>query len=177
MTASQTLDAKLFEWSSDSPQATELPQLTATWPRFVDRIAITHPDSDHASALHTMAGVDVQSPQVQRFGPRHDEESTLLEKWEGFVTEVHNDGFRARMSANHGDYPKHEVAFEFDELSEGDQAILAVGMPLVWSIIRERRKGGIRRTSILYLRRIAAPDKPEIDAARESLDEWIEGSE
>ena len=97
------------------------------------------------------------------------EEVTLLEKWEGHVIEILKDTFRARVRNNLSDLQAVEAEFALEELPEEFHSILSEGMPVVWSIVRERRKGGIQRSSILYLRRCPRESESSIKSARSHL--------
>jgi hypothetical protein len=102
------------------------------------------------------------------------EEVTLLEKWEGHVIEILDGAFRARVRNNLSDFQAVEAEFALEELPEEFHSILSEGMPLVWSIVRERRKGGIQRSSILYLRRSPRESESSIKSAQQLLDGWID---
>lgn len=103
------------------------------------------------------------------------EESRLLEKLDGVVTDVWNDEFRARFRDSDGRNFKAE--FSKDDLTDDDQFNLAEGVPLIWSVIRERKNGGLQRSAILYLRRLAPPSESEIENSTESLNAWVSGSQ
>lgn len=103
------------------------------------------------------------------------EEAVLLEKWEGFVTQVEGDGFHAQMQGSNSQTVIAE--FSIDELSEDDRRILAEGMPMVWCISRERRRGGVQRCSNIYLRRQSRPTPHEEAHALSSLNMWLMADE
>lgn len=124
-------------------------------------------DSPTSTELAQIVG-----PRVQSFQNGGDEEVSLLEKFEGVVTDVNDEDFRARFGRA-GIDDVFEAEFLREELGEEDNAILGPGMGLVWSIVRERLKGGIRRSSILYVRRIPPPDREDVDAAVSMLNEWV----
>ena len=101
------------------------------------------------------------------------EEVTLLEKWEGYVSEILPDGFRARLHRNVSDFEEVVAEFEFSELADDDRKILAEGMPLVWSITRERRHGCVQRCSVLVLRRQPRQLLSDQEDFAGRLNEWI----
>ena len=80
--------------------------------------------------------------------------------------------FRARIRNKLSDFQAVEAEFSLEELPEEFHKILSEGMPLVWSIVRERRKGGVHRSSILYLRRSPREGESSIKAAQQLLDGW-----
>lgn len=130
------------------------------------------PNSDY---IHTLSVPQATAPKLSR--PRFTTDDVqLLEKLDGFVSEILPDGFKARFDGL--DCEGHPVIaeFAFDELTESDQAILSQGMPVVWCIYRERSKGAIRRSSTIYLRRQTAPVDAEITAAADALHEWFGAS-
>lgn len=159
----------------DNRDETRVPDYSRTRPRVNKKAAYLTGDDDDDS---DQGNLEIVRPVVKNHLLGDVEEISLLQKLEGFVTEVGDDSFRARFTRF--DPPSVEAGLEAEflkaELVEADISILDVGMPLVWSIIYERRKGGIHRTSILYLRRISRPEPEEIEEAKLALDEWIGSS-
>jgi len=85
-----------------------------------------------------------------------DETVVLLSKWEGYVSDIDNECFTAIMGENL-DSDEIVATFSKTELSEGDLSILTVGIPLIWTITKERRRGSVKRCSSLRIRRIPLP--------------------
>lgn len=102
------------------------------------------------------------------------EEVTVLEKWEGTVTEILEDGFRASFRRNHSDFQELVAEFALDELESDDQKILAEGMSLIWLITRERRNGGLRRCSALTLRRQLRQPLSEQNRVLKEFHDWLQ---
>lgn len=102
------------------------------------------------------------------------EEVTVLEKWEGTVTEILEDGFRASFRRNHSDFQELVAEFAMDELESDDQEILAEGMSLIWLITRERRNGGLRRCSALTLRRQLRQPLAEQNRVLKEFHDWLQ---
>lgn len=96
--------------------------------------------------------------------------SCLLKKYEGIVFEVGEDTFHARFRENPSDTELIEAEFDRGELDSGCNSALGVGMPIVWSVVRERRKGGLQRSSIIYLRRSLTASAKEIEKEEETLE-------
>jgi hypothetical protein len=95
-------------------------------------------------------------PKLIRLISRHDE-VVLLKKWDGFVLNLLEDGFAVRFEQGTQETESLEAEFALDELADSDKEILAVGMPVVWCISRERANGGQKRCSTIFLRRQPAP--------------------
>jgi hypothetical protein len=104
-------------------------------------------------------------------------EVTLLEKWEGFVSEILSDGFSAKFKRNASDFEDVLAEFDFSELADDDRKILSEGMPLIWSITRERRNGTVKRSSELILRRQPRQLKSNHENFAGRLNEWINSAE
>ena len=96
-------------------------------------------------------------------------------KWHGSVTEILSDGFVARFQTEESDKKAVIAEFDFDEVSDDDLCILAVGAPLVWAIYSEREKGGLKNTSTLFVRRIIPPNEDAIKRTSDRLHEWFTG--
>jgi hypothetical protein len=82
-----------------------------------------------------------------------DEPVELLSKFEGYVVEISDDSFSAIMSEN-PDSEEILADFPKSDLSESDVEILAPGIPLIWTITKERQRGSIKRCSCVRVRRI-----------------------
>ena len=129
----------------------------------------SHSVSDHSTTSRRFA---IRPPTIRKFRQEFEEVS-LLEKWEGFVSEILADGFRAKFRRNSSDFKEVVAEFDTDELSDDDRKILAEGMPLIWSITRERRNGGVQRCSVLIIRRQPRQIPPQRDGFLNRLNDWI----
>lgn len=98
---------------------------------------------------------------------------THLEKWEGFVSEILPDGFRAKFRKNSSDFKEVVAEFANEELSDDDRKILAEGMPLTWSITLERRNGRVQRCSVLAIQHQPWQVPSVEEGFLNRLNEWI----
>ncbi len=97
------------------------------------------------------------------------DEVRLMAKWEGYVNEIYEGSFRASFGESGNHPPEIEAEFDKSELEVGCRKILKEGMPLVWAIVRERRRGGLCRSSIIYLLRKQAALESEISQEEQRL--------
>jgi hypothetical protein len=101
----------------------------------------------------------------------------VFSHWEGVVEDLTNDGFRARLAPQlNGRLDEAKVQFtdfDFDELSHpSDRDLLQVGAVVYWTIGREVNPAGTRRhTSAVRVRRLPAPTKARLAAAKREADE------
>lgn len=79
---------------------------------------------------------------------------SALQKWEGFVIEVGDDVFRARLIPIAGEGPDQEAGIYISEISDGDRSLLRPGAVFYWSIGYLERPSGRIRASIIRFRRL-----------------------
>ncbi|MDO9426038.1 MAG: hypothetical protein Q7T93_04335 [Methylobacterium sp.] len=100
-----------------------------------------------------------------------------LQEWEGYVVEISDDGFTARLvDITAGQIVEGEVAdFLISDLSEDDKASLRVGAIFRWVIGYQRSAGGNkRRVSQVVFRKMPAWTKRDISNAKERAAKLLE---
>ena len=96
-----------------------------------------------------------------------------LQKWEGFVLEVKDNSFTARLvdQSNPGTGDE-EVELSLEEISPDDLALVAPGAIFYWSIGYETTSSGQRkRSSVIRLRRLPAWSAKDIETAQNKASE------
>jgi hypothetical protein len=88
------------------------------------------------------------------------------QKWEGFVIEVREDTFIARLTPIIGEGPDQEAEIYLEEIEPEDQSLIQPGAIFYWSIGYLDRPSGRRRVSLIRFRRLPAWTKQEREAAR-----------
>jgi len=80
-----------------------------------------------------------------------------LQKWEGYVLEVTNDGFIGRLADITDGHTEEEADFSMDEISPDDVALVQPGAGFYWSIGHQTDLTGRQRSvSELRFRRLPA---------------------
>lgn len=105
------------------------------------------------------------------------ERAIALQKWEGFVLEVGESTFRARLKNLSTPGYDEEVEFPFDDLMSEDVPLVERGAPFYWSIGRRFGKTGqMTRYSFIRFKRLPRWEKQdlsipsEVQQIREALD-------
>jgi hypothetical protein len=93
-----------------------------------------------------------------------------MQKWEGYVTEVDQDTFRARLARVLGEGPDQEAEIYTEEVDEADRALIQPGAVFYWSIGYLDRPSGRVRASIIRFRRLPVWTKRELDSASAEAD-------
>jgi len=95
---------------------------------------------------------------------------TALQEWDGYILEVTEDTFRARLIdlTNKTDsHVEEEVEISLNELDDESQSRLSVGTLLRWSIGYQRARSGQKtRVSKIIIRRLPVWREEEIQAAK-----------
>jgi hypothetical protein len=89
-----------------------------------------------------------------------------LQKWEGYVLDVTEDSFRARLVTIEGEGPPQEVEIPLEELVPEDRKLVEPGAVFYWSIGYLDRPSGRLRTSLIRFRRLPAWSSRELEKAR-----------
>lgn len=93
-----------------------------------------------------------------------------LQEWEGYVTEIAEDGFTARLLdlTTGATYEEEEADFPLEEVSEGDATKMRVGSVFRWVIGYERSVAGTkRRVSQIVFRDLPAITKTDLQSAED----------
>lgn len=108
-----------------------------------------------------VARLSHESPYVVSF--------RVLQEWDGYVTEVGADYFRARLTdlSSNQSQDSEEAMIPLDELDEESRARISVGSMFRWSIGYERlRSGQKNRVSRMVMRRLPAWTREELERAK-----------
>jgi len=101
---------------------------------------------------------------------------TALQEWDGYVLEVTEDAFTARLidiTNKTEPHPEEEVEIALGELDEDSQSRLSVGTLLRWSIgYQKARSGQKTRVSKIIIRRLPVWREEEIQAAKKKASEY-----
>jgi hypothetical protein len=113
----------------------------------------------------TFASLFPREPHVR---PR-EATFTPLQEWEGYVVDVGQETFTARLidlTAN-GEQEEEEADFPIAELSDSDQHMLRRGAIFRWAIGYRRTRGGTKeRISRIVFRRLPAWTQRELEENR-----------
>jgi hypothetical protein len=93
---------------------------------------------------------------------------TVLELWEGTVTQIDGDFFEATLLSSGNDPLRLDAEFDVDDLSRDDKELLAPGASFYLTISRVRsRDGRVGRRADIRFRRLPKWRDVEIDAVWE----------
>lgn len=126
------------------------------------------------SLLDILNDTKAEGP-LRRFGPRSSFEP--LQEWEGYVTEVRDDSFVARLLdlTQNSAFEQEEAEFQIDDVSRDDRDLLAVGAIFRWAIGYETMLGGTRRkVSTIAFRRLPVWRASDIAEARSQARDYLE---
>jgi hypothetical protein len=88
----------------------------------------------------------------------------VIQKWEGYVIEVEQDTFRARLVPIVGEGSDQEAEIYLEEVEKEDRALIEPGAVFYWSIgYLDRPSGRISASSIRF-RRLPGWTKREMDS-------------
>jgi hypothetical protein len=93
------------------------------------------------------------------------EDFNALQKWEGYVTEVGDDVFQARLIPIMGQGSEQEAEIYITEVSKGDRAMIKPGAVFYWSIGYLEKPSGRIRASVIRFRRLPKWTAKEIEVA------------
>jgi hypothetical protein len=94
------------------------------------------------------------------------ERFNAMQKWEGFVIEVKDDTFFARLTPIIGEGPDQEAEIYLSEVEPEDQPLIEPGAVFYWSIGYLDRPSGRLRASVIRFRRLPIWTERELEAAR-----------
>lgn len=90
-----------------------------------------------------------------------------LQKWEGYVTEVFEETFRAQLTPIKGQGGGQETEILLQEIDEKDRQLVEPGAVFYWSIGYDDRPSGRQRASRIRFRRLPAWSAREIEHANQ----------
>lgn len=97
--------------------------------------------------------------------------AVALQRWEGYVDEVLDETFSARLVDLSGDIPDEQAEFSKTEIANDDLDLLAPGAVFYWSLgYLDTPQGQRLRTSSIRLRRLPAWSNNELNAARQEAE-------
>ncbi|MBP6806661.1 MAG: hypothetical protein KA125_00010 [Chromatiaceae bacterium] len=126
-----------------------------------------------------LAGWQDAAAALSRFPPRQAQARSVLlplQEWEGYVTEVRQDGFTAQLVDLTADdrFPGEEADFAREDLSDTDLVLLREGAVFRWTIGYLKSPAGTKkRVSQIVFRRLPQWTKRDIAAADRNTDEFV----
>ena len=107
----------------------------------------------------------------------------VLQKWEGFVLEVTEDSFWARLVDLTEEGPEEEAEFPLEKVSAEEQERVVPGAVFYWSIeYHDTSSGPSQPKSIIHFPRLPIWQKEEIENALKQAEEigerlgWLKGT-
>jgi hypothetical protein len=112
-------------------------------------------------------------PDQLLFFPPHSrpvtERFNALQKWEGYVIEVGQETFWARLTPIRGEGPDQEAEIYLDALDDADRALIEPGAVFYWSIGYLDKPSGRLRASLIRFRRLPKWTERELATARSEI--------
>lgn len=93
----------------------------------------------------------------------------VLQKWEGYVVDIYEETFLARLVPIEGEGSEQEAEIFIEEVGEDDRALIVPGAVFYWSIGYLDRPSGRQSTSLIRFQRMPAWTASEIKAAEKNL--------
>lgn len=90
----------------------------------------------------------------------------LVQRWEGFVLEVKENSFIARLIDLTEEGPEEEAEFPLEEIYKDDRKLITPGAVFYWNIGYLDSSSGRTRASIVRFRRLPAWTVGEIKEAK-----------
>jgi len=90
----------------------------------------------------------------------------VLQKWEGYVIEVEQDTFFARLVPIVGEGPDQEAEIYLEEIEPDDRILIEPGAVFYWSIGYSDKPAGRERVSLIRFRRLPTWTRRELEIAR-----------
>ncbi|NOX62147.1 MAG: hypothetical protein GXP42_09420 [Chloroflexi bacterium] len=89
-----------------------------------------------------------------------------IQKWEGYVIEVYEDTFLARLIPIVGEGTDQNAEIYIEEVEPADRVLIEPGAVFYWSIGYLDKPSGRHRDSYIRFRRLPAWSQRELDAAK-----------
>lgn len=125
-------------------------------------------DPQKSSTLDIRSGELILFPPPSRPTREH---FRALQKWEGYVIEVREDTFLARLVPIRGEGSDQDAEIYIEEVEEADRPLIEPGAVFYWSIGYLDKPSGRLRASIIRFRRLPAWTKRELESARAKVPE------
>ncbi len=130
-------------------------------------------EQQRATATRAVVNLDQMFPDKPRLRPS-EATFTPLQEWEGYVVDVSEETFTARLIdlTSSDEQEEEEADFPVAELSDSDQQMLRPGAIFRWAIGYRRTRGGTKeRISRIILRRLPAWTARELKENRRKAEE------
>lgn len=95
---------------------------------------------------------------------------SALQKWEGYVIEINDKYFTARVTDLSEKHEDEEIEVMFTEISDDDKKLVCVGAIFYWNIGYEKEKGTVKRSSMIRFRRLPRWTKTDVENAKKFQD-------
>jgi hypothetical protein len=124
--------------------------------------AVAEPDAPVSRAADYRVIVPFTPPSPRRPSERF----ILLQQWEGYVLDVTDACFSARLVDKAGGGDDLEAEFDLEEVDESDRQLLTPGAMFYWVIGYLDRADGRRRTSLIRFRRLPMWQQSDVQRAQ-----------
>ncbi|MBI4337171.1 MAG: hypothetical protein HY683_05000 [Chloroflexi bacterium] len=137
----------------------------------IDNADLTRPnESNDASST-----LIVNAPDLSTYGlPRVEvaESFNAIQKWIGYVTEVREETFKARITTLVGEGRIQDVEIYAEEVDQDDRPLIKQGAAFYWSIGYLDRPSGRHRSSILRFRRLPVWTGTEMETVKDTIENF-----
>ena len=139
---------------------------------------LTAPEPEYRRASQYEFVLDVEYVPEPPVG-EHEVDTQLIAEWEGYVTEIGEVSFEARLRGILGEGVEDEsedATIPLDEISPSDRSLFCVGAIFRLCVSYERsRTRQVRRFTELVFRRLPKYSEKDLDAARARARERVSG--
>ncbi len=145
------------------------------WGDIQSRISLAKPNRDNAcqTRVDYFNGesnlLDVEVPSILPglpFWPQARESFDVKQKWEGYVLDVGEETFLARLIPLIGEGTDLEAEIHLEEIDREDRELVTPGAVFYWSIGYLKRPSGTYRTSFVRFQRLPPLGASELKEAR-----------
>ncbi len=144
------------------------------------------PDDPKAQTPGKSDGLDSQPLPLKKKAPiaflpkrpYHPRTFSSLQRWEGYVIEILDEYFIARITDLDDEHEDEEIEVMFSEISEDDQELIRPGAIFNWHIGYEMERGTVKRSSIIRFRRMpkwTESDKEKAESFEKELKHFLNG--
>ena len=117
----------------------------------------------------------LQTPKLSPFTKRQYVSFSPLQEWEGYVIDIQEDCFTARLIdlTAGSDIAEEEADFPIEDLSSSDLRLLKLGAVFRWMIGYQRSKGGTKqRVSRVIFRDLPQWTRSELESSRKKASNY-----
>ena len=124
--------------------------------------------------VSTAPPIPLEKFRPQAVRPTPTPRVTLLKHWEGYVQEVSNGSFVARLIDLEEDVPDEEAEIYLEEVTPDDRDLVAPGAVFYWMIgYRQQASGQRERVSGIRFRRLPQLTQRDIELAKAQAQEAV----